>query len=304
MSADQILKSARLIGVDAATGKRGFKAAAVLLLGSDDMIGDIFPAYKTDALLQKVNVDRYDDRDIVQTNLIESYDRLQAFGIKHHMDKFFLEDGLCVSLRGKILREMLVNVLVHREFTSSRPARFIIRRDEMFTDNANKALHYGVITPTNLEPEPKNPIIANCFHQIQLADELGSGVRNLYKYVRIYSGALLIFDEGDIFRLTVPLNAEHSPEAATSQKGTLSANEKGDMKPRVKSSVKSSVKSQSNAEKIVTYLTANPTASAYELSTVTNITTRGVEKNLRALRESGRLRRVGPDKGGHWEVIE
>ena len=126
MSADQILKSARLLGVDAATGKRGFKAAAVLLLGSDDVIGDIFPAYKTDALLQKVNVDRYDDRDIVQTNLIESYDRLQAFGIKHLMDKFFLEDGLRVSLRGKILREMLVNVLVHREFTSSRPARFII----------------------------------------------------------------------------------------------------------------------------------------------------------------------------------
>ena len=45
--------------------------------------------------------------------------------------------------------------------------------------NANKALHYGVITPRNLEPEPKNPIIANFFHQIQLADELGSGVRNL-----------------------------------------------------------------------------------------------------------------------------
>ena len=65
MSADQILKSARLLGVDASTGKRGFKAAAILLLGSDDVIGDIFPVYKTDALLQKVNVDRYDDRDIV-----------------------------------------------------------------------------------------------------------------------------------------------------------------------------------------------------------------------------------------------
>ena len=74
------------------------------------------------------------------------------------------------------------------------------------------SFRYGRITPKNLEPEPKNPIIANFFHQIQLADELGSGVRNLYKYVRIYSGALPIFDEGDIFRLTVPLNAEHSPE--------------------------------------------------------------------------------------------
>ena len=38
---------------------------------------------------------------VVQTNLIESYDRLQAFGIKHLMDKFFLEDGVRISLRAR-----------------------------------------------------------------------------------------------------------------------------------------------------------------------------------------------------------
>ncbi len=70
-----------------------------------------------------------------------------------------------------------------------------------------------------------------------------------------------------------------------------------------KSSVKSSVKKLSSAEKIVAYLRTTPTASAHELSIVVNLTVRAVEKNLRTLRESGRLRRVGPDKGGHWEVI-
>ena len=63
------------------------------------------------------------------------------------------------------------------------------------------------------------------------------------------------------------------------------------------------MKRRSNAEKIVAYLAANPTASAHELSIVVNLTTRAVEKNLRTLRESGRIRRIGPDKGGHWEVI-
>jgi ATP-dependent DNA helicase RecG len=300
MSADQILKSARLLGADAATGKRGFKAAAILLLGSDDVIGDIFPAYKTDALLQKVNVDRYDDRDIVQTNLIESYDRLQAFGIKHLMDKFFLEDGLRVSLRGKILREMLVNVLVHREFTSSRPARFIIRRDEMFTDNANKALHYGVITPKNLEPEPKNPIIANFFHQIQLADELGSGVRNLYKYVRIYSGALPIFDEGDIFRLTVPLNAEHSPEGVNDTRtespdrkpGQKVRTENPDRKPKIEL-----------VEQLLQLIQTTPKITQNEMVRLLGIARSTLNVHIDALKKSNRLRRVGPDKGGHWEVI-
>ena len=71
----------------------------------------------------------------------------------------------------------------------------------------------------------------------------------------------------------------------------------------VKRRVESSVKKESSVEKIMAYLKANPTASAHELSIVANLTVRAVEKNIRALRESGRLRRIGPDKGGHWEVI-
>lgn len=88
----------------------------------------------------------------------------------------------------------------------------VIERDRMFTENANKAVNVGVITSQNLRPFSKNPIIANFFHQIGRADELGSGVRNLYHYVRIYSGADPVFDEGDVFRLTVPLDDDYSPE--------------------------------------------------------------------------------------------
>ena len=67
--------------------------------------------------------------------------------------------------------------------------------------------------------------------------------------------------------------------------------------------VKSRVKIMSSAERIIAYLMANPEASAHELSIVVNLSVKGVEKNLRTLKASNRLRRVGPDKGGHWEVI-
>ena len=71
----------------------------------------------------------------------------------------------------------------------------------------------------------------------------------------------------------------------------------------VESRVKSRVKIMSSAERIIAYLMANPEASAHELSIVVNLSVKGVEKNLRTLKASNRLRRVGPDKGGHWEVI-
>ena len=59
-----------------------------------------------------------------------------------------------------------------------------------------------------------------------------------------------------------------------------------------------------SVEKIIRHLSENPFATQNELAVVTGLSVRGVEKNLKILKASGRLRRVGPDKGGHWEVMK
>ena len=71
MDDQELLKSAGLYGRDIATGEEGYNLAAIMLLGKDDVILNVAPAYVTDALVRKVNVDRYDDREIIKTNLIE-----------------------------------------------------------------------------------------------------------------------------------------------------------------------------------------------------------------------------------------
>lgn len=48
-------------------------------------------------------------------------------------------------------------------------------------------------------PFPKNPTIAKFFKEIGWVDELGSGVRNITKYNKVYSGAIPTFIEGDVF---------------------------------------------------------------------------------------------------------
>ncbi|NLZ30408.1 MAG: DUF4062 domain-containing protein [Methanomicrobiales archaeon] len=54
--------------------------------------------------------------------------------------------------------------------------------------------------------------------------------------------------------------------------------------------------------KILTLIAANPTITMRELAEHIGITPKGIEWQIRKLRESGRLRRVGPKKGGHWEI--
>lgn len=210
MDDQELLKSAGLYGRDIATGEEGYNLAAIMLLGKDDVILNVAPAYVTDALVRKVNVDRYDDREVIKTNLVESYDRLMEFGKKHLPDKFFLEDTLSKSLRNTILREMVSNVLMHREFSNSYTAKFVIEKDRMYVENANRAANDGYITVDNLEPNPKNPIIASLFRNIGYADQLGSGVRNLFKYCKYYSGMEPEFIEGDVFRIIVPLDEGYS----------------------------------------------------------------------------------------------
>ena len=68
-----------------------------------------------------------------------------------------------------------------------------------------------------------------------------------------------------------------------------------------KSSLKSSLKS---SQKILELISASPSITISEIAVRLGMTKRGVDKNIKRLKEQGVIRRVGPDKGGHWEVIE
>lgn len=45
------------------------------------------------------------------------------------------------------------------------------------------------------------------------------------------------------------------------------------------------------------------TLTAIVLAERIGITPKAVEKQIAALKAEGRLKRIGPDKGGHWQVV-
>ncbi|WP_287493153.1 winged helix-turn-helix transcriptional regulator [Sellimonas sp.] len=292
MTDDELLKSARLYSIDRVTGEQGFNLAAVMLLGKDDVILDIVPAYVTDALLRRVNIDRYDDREIIQTNLIESYERLMEFGRKHLLDKFFLEDDQRKSLRNIITREMIANTLIHREYTSSYQAKFVIEKERMYVENANRASQNIVITPDNMEPIPKNPIIASFFRNIGYADQLGSGVRNLFKYSKFYSGNDPEFIEGDIFKIIVPLD-EGNREEQTTQSVTQTTQ-----------SVTQTTQSKENdpEKNIMELIEQNPFLSQKQMAEKLNLNKNTLKYYIKKMKEKGVIERVGTNRKGKWIV--
>ena len=206
MGDEELLRSTGLILKDDKTMREGITLAAVLLFGNDIAIMSALPQHKTDAIFRVEDVDHYDDRDVIITNLFDTFDRLMDFGKKHLSDPFVLEGIHSVSARDKILREIFSNLLAHRDYSSAYVAKFVIEKHCMYTENASRAHGFGMLEPSSFEPFSKNPAISRIFRETSLADELGSGMRNTYRYTEMYSGGIPKFLEGNVFKTMIPLS--------------------------------------------------------------------------------------------------
>jgi len=61
--------------------------------------------------------------------------------------------------------------------------------------------------------------------------------------------------------------------------------------------------SEKTSEKIIHTLDLNHTMTIAELAKTLGLSTRSIERNLQKLQKEGRLRRIGPARGGYWEVV-
>lgn len=292
MSDEELLRSANLILTDLETKCEGITLAAILLFGKDNSIMSVLSQHKTDAIFRVENKDRYDDRDVVITNLIDSYDRLIAFGQKHLNDLFVLDGIVNVNARDRILREIVSNTLAHRDYSSGFPAKMIIDDEKITIENSNLAHGMGALDLQKFEPFPKNPAISKVFREIGLADELGSGMRNTYKYTRLYSGVDPQFEEGDIFRTIIPLK-----KIATQKVGGSGVAQ------NVAHSVAQNVAHDkiALAEFIKEKIRENDKITRKAIADEAGVSVKTIE---RAIKEIDNLKYVGRGSYGHWELSE
>ena len=61
---------------------------------------------------------------------------------------------------------------------------------------------------------------------------------------------------------------------------------------------------QKTREKIISSIKENPDITTNELAQIAEITVKGIEYQLNQLKKQNIIKRIGPDKGGHWEIVE
>lgn len=215
VSNEQMLRDSSLWRKDFQTNQEGYTLAAALIFGKESTIQSILPAYKVEAMVRIKDLDRWDDRLTLRKNLIDSYLELKGFINKHLPEKFYIEGDQRIDLRDKIFREVIGNVIVHREYTSALSTDLIITATDVIVTNPNKPLFHGPIDATSFNPFPKNPNIRKFFTAFGWTDEIGSGIRNTNKYLPLYiPNAVPVFIENEPFKTVLPLNRKTLGEFA------------------------------------------------------------------------------------------
>ena len=174
----------------------------------------------------------------------------------------------------------------------------MITADAITVENSNLAHGYGELELSKFKPFSKNPSISKVFREIGLADELGSGMRNTYKYTMLYSQTEPIFEEGDIFKTIIPLTSAATIKVGgnvlETQSGTRSGTRNGTRNGTQNSE-------ETVIRQVEELIRSNNSITREEISQKLNI---GVRSVTRYVKKIPKLSYVGKGKNGHWEFEE
>lgn len=130
----------------------------------------------------------------------------------------------------------------------------------------------------------RNPIIADLFHRMGKVERMGSGIERMRELMRDAGLKEPVFEMDDFFRVTFYRDPRYS----------LKADRLGE---------KLGEKLGENEKGILELIAKNRFATIPELSKMLGISTTAVENNLAKLKAKKILKRIGPAKGGHWEIV-
>jgi len=216
-----------------------------------------------------------------------------------------------------VLEELLQNALVHVDLLGSAYIRLLIFDNRI--EIINPGSLFGGLTVEDIrlgKSKQRNQLMADFCARTMIYRGLGSGIPRVlkedakidfvsddntgdFKTIIWRDADLAVLEEGS------GKSKNSSPKTGESWEKTEESTQKSTMKT-VNSSektVNSSEKTKKSSEKIIEIIGMNSYVTTYGLMEVLGLSQRMIEKHLRKLREQGLIRRVGPDKGGHWEVV-
>ena len=234
--------------------------------------------------------DRRDVRDDLLTQFNEAVGFLQKhLNVRSEILGVNREDIYEIPI--EVLREALVNALMHRDYSITGTQVSV----EVYDDRVEIVNPGGLpkgLSVRNLGTVSirRNELIADLFFRLHKVERIGMGIQKMKE--TMVAGGLRepTFASDAFFRATF----QRSPEFALKEG-------KDGSEQLVERLVEGLAENQ---KMILELIKRESSISKKAMAQAIGISTTAIDKNLTKLKQKGILRRVGPDKGGHWEVVQ
>lgn len=203
---------------------------------------------------------------------------LEHINIGMRLDGLFRVD--VPEIDREAFREAIINAFCHRDYREYDSVNIAIFKDRV--EIRSPGLLYGGLTIASIRKKMvsarRNELLAELFQRSHRIEKWGRGIKMILErepateFEEIGTVQFVATFKRNSYELTKPERV-----GETTQKTT---------------------------QKILELITANPSISRTQLAIEIGITADGIKYHLDKLRKEGVIKRVGPDKGGLWEIIQ
>lgn len=253
---------------------------------------------KDHCLISDVQVGRFKSETTIidsvsfDTDLFTETDEIIAFIKKHLMVEYIITGEPQRTERFDYpldaIREIVINMIVHRDYRDSSGSIIKIFDDRIEFYNPGKL--YGGITIQDLlsgiyTSKTRNKLIAKAFKEIGLTERYGSGIMRIRKICEEFGIKDPVFKEiGQGFQVIL-------------------------FKEKINNHIDSLRDVPENVPenrmiKILKLITENNLISISYLAQQCGVTEKTIKRDIEKLKQKQLIKRIGPDKGGHWEVTQ
>ena len=218
------------------------------------------------------------------------------------------------------IEEAVVNSVYHRDFLQHEPIEITIEPSGISILNCpgpDRSISKEDIAKGDMlkSRRYRNRRLGDFLKELDLTEGRSTGVPTIQAKLAENGSPRAIFETTDdrlTFLVTIPIHegCSDSSETKSESSGTkfkssgTQLKSSGTKPESSETNGKSSGTRQKTSDKIIEMIKKDPQITTPQIAMELGISTRGVEKNLRQLRETGTLKRVGsPTFGGYWEIV-
>lgn len=208
----------------------------------------------------------------------------------------------------RAVRELVINAIVHNDYFNEVSPKFELFSDRLEITSAG-TLPFGMSKADffNGVSNPRNKELMRVFRDVDMVEALGTG---MLRVLKVYKEENFVFMDNFI-RVVIPYNwipSEHANGGSENKAVNVLENVPEDT---VKNFEQLTARQQNIINRMVETgkmnvlgnVIVNVLETSASLAEYFGVNERTIRRDLKFLQEQSFIRHVGPDKGGHWEVI-